>query len=712
MNRNSKKGFTIVELIIVIAVIAVLAAVLIPTFSNLIQKANVAADQTLIKNLNTALAMDTTVSKHETMTQALEATKANGFDVEKIVARATDNKIVWDSANDCFAYIEKGKSEPTYIPDTKTDANVADYQLWTIVDSTTLDTNFSSYIAGTNATGAVVATKGVDVGENTGITAVSYKNTGDKQDVVIRTNSASTTLTIDDESEGSIYHYGSAGALNIIECHTASYHEYGQVAFAEIATGRIVLESGSEMKHIHINANAAKNGFDTVIIADNGAKALPETISRDEVTVTERKLVVEVESNGSTEQVYVYANGAVGTTEKTESQNSGIVSSLGMIVLDSTGNAGEKAFTTEDKEDKKEEVVHEAIREEALANIPAPIGMKISFLSDFNVEKIGDKNYYVFKNVDNDINNIYYLDGTLTLDKPICIKNGQQITLDLYGNVICFTTDVAGTTTVIENKGTFTLKDSTDVEKNGTGAGKVTTLSLSPDTDWDPNNQPTEFPGYANNTINNVGVFTLESGLIENTTSGNGACYAVDNNSSGSNATFTMNGGKLYQTKNAVLRMFAGGNNKNTVIINGGVIEGSRPTWLQLPSSSGTPEATLTINGGTFISTDVNGYYMAHYSYTFGASYSKCLITINDGEFFGNVFFGGGRGKQEENGHEKDDETVVITGGIFHNEVDSYGDFNATVTGGTFSANPTAHVNAATHTVIENADGTWTVSAK
>ena len=165
MNRNTKKGFTIVELIIVIAVIAVLAAVLIPTFSNLIQKANVAADQTLIKNLNTALAMDTTVSKHETMTQALEATKANGFDVEKIVARATDNKIVWDSVNDCFAYIEKGKDTPTYIPDTKTNPNVADYQLWTIVNNTTLDATYSSYIAGTSVTGAVEATKGVDVGE-------------------------------------------------------------------------------------------------------------------------------------------------------------------------------------------------------------------------------------------------------------------------------------------------------------------------------------------------------------------------------------------------------------------------------------------------------------------------------------------------------------------------------------------------------------------
>ena len=35
--RNSRKGFTIVELVIVIAVIAILAAVLIPTFSSLIK---------------------------------------------------------------------------------------------------------------------------------------------------------------------------------------------------------------------------------------------------------------------------------------------------------------------------------------------------------------------------------------------------------------------------------------------------------------------------------------------------------------------------------------------------------------------------------------------------------------------------------------------------------------------------------------------------
>ena len=37
--KNNKKGFTIVELVIVIAVIAILAGVLIPTFSGIVKKA-------------------------------------------------------------------------------------------------------------------------------------------------------------------------------------------------------------------------------------------------------------------------------------------------------------------------------------------------------------------------------------------------------------------------------------------------------------------------------------------------------------------------------------------------------------------------------------------------------------------------------------------------------------------------------------------------
>ena len=48
--KNSKKGFTIVELVIVIAVIAILAAVLIPTFSGVVGNAKEAGAKESAKN--------------------------------------------------------------------------------------------------------------------------------------------------------------------------------------------------------------------------------------------------------------------------------------------------------------------------------------------------------------------------------------------------------------------------------------------------------------------------------------------------------------------------------------------------------------------------------------------------------------------------------------------------------------------------------------
>ena len=50
-----KRGFTIVELVIVIAVIAILAAVLVPTFSNVVENANVSSDKSLVRNINNVL---------------------------------------------------------------------------------------------------------------------------------------------------------------------------------------------------------------------------------------------------------------------------------------------------------------------------------------------------------------------------------------------------------------------------------------------------------------------------------------------------------------------------------------------------------------------------------------------------------------------------------------------------------------------------------
>ncbi|MBQ3012936.1 MAG: hypothetical protein IJD74_05295 [Clostridia bacterium] len=58
MKKRNVKAFTVVELVIVIAVVAVLAAVMIPTFGALVEKANISADEAEITSLNTQLAIN------------------------------------------------------------------------------------------------------------------------------------------------------------------------------------------------------------------------------------------------------------------------------------------------------------------------------------------------------------------------------------------------------------------------------------------------------------------------------------------------------------------------------------------------------------------------------------------------------------------------------------------------------------------------------
>lgn len=65
MSKKLRKAFTIVELVIVIAVIAILAAVLIPTFSNIIDNSEVAADQATATNINTQISIELVDKKIE-----------------------------------------------------------------------------------------------------------------------------------------------------------------------------------------------------------------------------------------------------------------------------------------------------------------------------------------------------------------------------------------------------------------------------------------------------------------------------------------------------------------------------------------------------------------------------------------------------------------------------------------------------------------------
>lgn len=110
MKRN-KKGFTIVELVIVIAVIAILAAVLIPTFSNLIAKANVSADQQAVRSMNVALMSDEALNgKPSNLGEARAVLAKAGYNSDGYHPISDGHTFYWDADLNCILLVkDEGK---------------------------------------------------------------------------------------------------------------------------------------------------------------------------------------------------------------------------------------------------------------------------------------------------------------------------------------------------------------------------------------------------------------------------------------------------------------------------------------------------------------------------------------------------------------------------------------------------------------------------
>ena len=106
MKNSNKKGFTIVELVIVIAVIAILAAVLIPTFSSLVKKANLSSDKQAVREMNIALkAAEAKNGKPENIDQAMKVIADAGYDVDAWNPLTAGYQVYWFiTDNVCVLY--------------------------------------------------------------------------------------------------------------------------------------------------------------------------------------------------------------------------------------------------------------------------------------------------------------------------------------------------------------------------------------------------------------------------------------------------------------------------------------------------------------------------------------------------------------------------------------------------------------------------------
>ncbi len=110
MNKGKKRAFTITELVIVIAVVAILAAVLIPTFSNVVNKANMSADEQAVRLFNVALKSDEAlngvpVNPKDAMAVLTDA----GFSIEGYHAVYSQNTLYWDKSSNLVLIYTQGQ---------------------------------------------------------------------------------------------------------------------------------------------------------------------------------------------------------------------------------------------------------------------------------------------------------------------------------------------------------------------------------------------------------------------------------------------------------------------------------------------------------------------------------------------------------------------------------------------------------------------------
>ena len=300
-----RQGFTIVELVIVIGVIGVLSAVLIPTFINLNNKANQAADESLIKNLNTQLRIkETSEGKNATMTEALADALEAGYKVENLTPKSGKD-IVWDQEKDEFAQKESAPTDGTA------------YKFWTIAKSAgDLTKGYSSYLY-FQPTSDITVSTGFDVGEYSGVN-VSYVRPGNpatdpEHNVIVRTDGG--TFTVDGPAD-IVKHYGFVDKIWVKHIKGSSYHEYGRVRVnMQIDDGHVVVEDEGYVEELSVPETAEGNSVSVNVT--NGGTVNTAVVDDTEATVEVASAGTVGQYIGDTTQVSGAGAEKVESIEKT-----------------------------------------------------------------------------------------------------------------------------------------------------------------------------------------------------------------------------------------------------------------------------------------------------------------------------------------------------------------------------------------------------------
>ena len=287
MKKTKKKGFTVVELVIVIAVIAILAAILIPTFVSLVRKADTAADIQTVRNLNMIIVAEgADKGGIKTAHDAIIAASENGYDVTHVTPTEDGRTIVWDGGNSRFALLDEEGKE-VYPKDDKTGTPKAN--LFVVSNTYPADgfNGYGVYLTKDCTLTEIEATTGVDVGYNTEIVKVTYSGT---DEVIIRTDAELCTFNM---TSGTVNHYGVA--LNAV----VSGGTYN--CFATLMDGQYA--SNDEITKLFAG------GF--------GTEERPYLIATSEQFMNIESLSTEMETNGVPQYIKLVADVETNTAINT-----------------------------------------------------------------------------------------------------------------------------------------------------------------------------------------------------------------------------------------------------------------------------------------------------------------------------------------------------------------------------------------------------------
>lgn len=238
----------------------------------------------------------------------------------------------------------------------------------------------------------------------------------------------------------------------------------------------------------------------------------------------------------------------------------------------------------------------------------------------------------------------------------VTIPATKNVVLDLNGYQVVGTVEQEGTSALIRNLGTLTIKDSSDTNKDGSGTGK---LMSGASTTWTWDGSDDYSGSYASNLIRNEKNLIVESGNLYNMSTGS-AAYAIDNYSAGN---ITINGGKVDAAKASAIRMFYV--NGGSITVNDGIIghynSDDDCTYMGIQVMSGS-NVNVSVNDGTIV-----GNYAVYANNTGGN------ISISGGTYDGYVGFAASV------------PNIEITGGAFNYWVGTWGSQTKFISGGIYA---------------------------